>query len=244
MPTAVPPCASRSSARQHRFDARDAVFDLRGIAGKFLAERQRRRVLQMGAADLDDAVPAPRLVGERARASSCSAGAACSWTATRGGDVHRGREAVVRRLALVDMIVGVDRRLAAALAGQDLVGAAGDHLVGVHVRLGARAGLPDDQRELAVEVAARDFGRRLLDRLGELRVEPADARVHPRRRLLDEAQRMDDLERHLLARAEREILDRALGLRAPIGVGRDLDRAEAVGFGAGGGAGITVLPSC
>ena len=130
------------------------------------------------------------------------------------------------------MVVGVDRLLAAALAGQDLVGAAGDHLIGVHVRLGARSGLPDDQRELVVEVAARDFGGRLLDRLGELGVEPADARIHPRRRLLDEAQRVDDLERHLLARAEREILDRALGLRAPIGVGGDFDRSEAVGFGA------------
>ena len=68
-----------------------------------------------------------------------------------------------------------------------------------------------------------------------LGVEPADPRVHPRRGLLDEAERVDDLERHLLARAEREILDRALGLRAPISVGRDLDRPEAVAFGAGAG---------
>ncbi len=131
------------------------------------------------------------------------------------------------------MVVGVDRLLAAALAGQDLVGAAGDHFVGVHVRLGARPGLPDDQRELVVEVAARDFAGRLLDRLGELRLEPADARVDPRRGLFDEAQGVDDLERHLLARAEREIPDRALGLGAPICVRGDFDRSEAVGFGAG-----------
>ena len=81
--------------------------------------------------------------------------------------------------------------------------------------------------------AAGDFARRLLDRLGEAGVEPAVARVDPRRRLLDEAERVDDLDRHLLARAEREILDRALGLRAPIGVGRNLDRPEAVAFDAG-----------
>ncbi len=48
-------------------------------------------------------------------------------------------------------------------------------------------------------------------------IEPADAGIHPRRRLLDEAEGVDDLDRHLLARAEREILDRTLGLRAPIG---------------------------
>ncbi len=62
---------------------------------------------------------------------------------------------------------------------------------------------------------------------------PPISRVHPRRRLLHEAERVDDLDRHLLARAEREILDRALRLRAPIGVGRNLDRPEAVGLGTG-----------
>ena len=136
------------------------------------------------------------------------------------------------------MIVGVHRLLPAALAGEDLVGAAGDHLIGVHVRLGARPGLPDDQRELAVEIAARDFAGGLLDHFGKLGVEPADPGIHPRRRLLDEAERTDDLERHLLLGPERKILNRALGLRAPICVGRDVDRAEAVGFGAGVGHGL------
>jgi hypothetical protein len=105
-------------------------------------------------------------------------------------------------------------------------------LVGVHVGLGTRPGLPDDQWKLAVEVAARDLGRGLLDHFGKLGIEPGDARIHPCRGLLDEAQRVDDLERHLLAPAEWEILDRALGLSAPICMGRDVDRAEAVGLGA------------
>ncbi len=67
---------------------------------------------------------------------------------------------------------------------------------------------------------------------GELGVEPAVPRNDPRRRLLDEAQSVDDLGRHRLARAEREILDRTLGLRAPISVGGNVDRAEAVAFAA------------
>src|SRR6185437_5100372 len=103
-------------------------------------------------------------------------------------------------------------------------------------RLGARPRLPDDQRELAVEIAARDLARRLLYDLGDLRIEAAEPRIHPRRGLLDEAERVDDLERHLLFRPKREILDRALGLRAPIGIRGDLDRPEAVGLGAGGSA--------
>ncbi len=145
------------------------------------------------------------------------------------------RKAVVRRLRLVDVVVGVNRFLAAAIAGQHFVGAAGDHLIDVHVRLRARPGLPDDEGELAVEIAARDFSCGLLDRFGNLRIEAADAGIHPRRRLLDEAEGVDDLQRQLLARAEREILDRPLGLGAPIGVCRNLDWAEAVGFGARGG---------
>jgi hypothetical protein len=221
-------------ARQHAFDPGDAVADLRGVAGKFLAERQRGRVLQMGAADLDDAVPGLRLriepgvdLLERRQQPFVHR--------ARGGDVHRRRKAVVGRLAFVDMVVGMDRALAALLAGEDLVGARGDHLIGVHVRLRARAGLPDHQRELVVVPARGDFAGSLLDRLGEFGVDVAEPRIDPRRRLLDEAERVDDLDRHLLALAEREIVDRALRLRAPISIAGDLDRSEAVGLGAGGG---------
>ena len=38
-------------------DARDAVLHLLGIAGEFLAQRQRRGILRVGAADLDDVAP-------------------------------------------------------------------------------------------------------------------------------------------------------------------------------------------
>ena len=98
---------------QHRLDPGDARFDLEGIARKFLAERQRGRVLEMGAADLDDPVPARRLRGEPA-VDGVERRKEPLGDRARGGDVHRGREAVVGRLALVDMIVGVDRRFAAA----------------------------------------------------------------------------------------------------------------------------------
>ena len=57
VPTAVPPWASCISLGMVCFDAGDAIGDLGGIAGKFLAQGQRRRVLGMGAADLDDVFP-------------------------------------------------------------------------------------------------------------------------------------------------------------------------------------------
>jgi hypothetical protein len=51
--------------------------------------------------------------------------------------------------------LGWTGRLLAALAAEQLGGAVGDHLVGVHVGLGAGAGLPDDEREVVVELARR-----------------------------------------------------------------------------------------
>src|SRR4029453_17851264 len=129
------------------------------------------------------------------------------------------------------MVVGMDRRLAAAVAGQRLVGATGYHLIGVHVGLRARARLPDDERELAVEVATRDLSGRLLDGLGDVGLEQSVARVHPGCSLLYIAQCMHDFRRHLFALAEGEILDRSFGLRPPVAVRRDFDRPEAAGFG-------------
>ena len=66
------------------------------------------------------------------------------------GDVHRRRIGVVRGLAHVDVVVGMNRLLAAHFAAEHLDCAVGDHLIGVHVGLGAGAGLPHDQREVVV----------------------------------------------------------------------------------------------
>ena len=167
----------------------------------------------------------------RAACRCSSAGSRCAHGLLGRGDVHRGREGVVGGLAAVDVVVGMHRRLAAALAAEQLVGAAGDHLVGVHVGLGARAGLPDHERELVVELAVDHLLRGLADRLGELGIELAEPHVDPGRRELDDAERADQRRRHALA-ADLEVLQRALGLGAPVAVGLDLDRAERVGLDA------------
>ena len=56
-------------------------------------------------------------------------------------------------------------------------------------------------------------------------------------------ERRDQRPRHALV-ADAEIIARALGLRAPIAIGRDLDRPEAVGFGAGFHGGSIAFPGC
>jgi hypothetical protein len=59
------------------------------------------------------------------------------------GDVHGRGERVVGALRLVHVIVRVDRLLRAELTSKHFDGAVRDYLVGVHVTLGTRAGLPD-----------------------------------------------------------------------------------------------------
>ena len=234
----VEPGADRGAALRQRIEllqrqphADDAAPDLRGVAGEFLAERQRRRVLRVGAADLDDARECLRLRLQRVlQMRERRIEQARDLVGRR--DVHRGREAVVRRLAHVDVIVGMHRRFRAELAAEHLVGAVGDHLVDVHVGLGAGAGLPDHQREMIVELAVDHLLRGLDDGARAAGVEQAERAVDLGGGALDDAERADQRPRHALG-ADAEVLDRALGLRAPIAVGRHLDRAEAVGLGAG-----------
>ena len=68
----------------------------------------------------------------------------------------------------------MNRLLGAELAAEQLVGAVGDHLVEVHVGLGAGAGLPDHQRKLVVELAVDHLARRADDGAGAARIEQAE----------------------------------------------------------------------
>ena len=80
--------------------------------------------------------------------------------------------------------------------------------------------------------ASDHFRRRRFDCVRDFSIQPMLA-VHPSRRLLHQGKRMDDSDGHAFMRREGEIADAALCLCAPIGLGRDLDRAETVAFGAG-----------
>ena len=122
--------------RQGHLDPLDAVLDLLGIAGEFLAQRHGGRILRMGAADLDDALPGLGLVVQRIVQDLQRREQPVDHL-LRTRNVHGGRERVVRGLAHVDMVVRVDRLLRTHLAAQHLDGAVGDHLVGIHVGLGA-----------------------------------------------------------------------------------------------------------
>jgi hypothetical protein len=146
--------------------------------------------------------------------------------------LDRGRDDVVRGLAEVDVVVGVDAALAAAAAAQDLVRPSGDHLVGVGVGRGSGAGLVDVDRELVVELAVDDLLRRLEDRGYQFGVEEAELQVDLGGRPLDQAEGGNELAGKGLA-GDGEVLNRALSRGAVVGVCRNLHLAHRVAFDPG-----------
>ncbi len=146
-----------------------------------------------------------------------------------GRDVHDSRKRVVRRLPAIHVVVGVNGLFRADDATRELDRAVGDHLVGVHVRLRAGTGLEHDQRKLGVELAVDHFLRRALDQCRLVAIELAERRVGARRAFLQQTERADHRPAPLeAAHTDREIVDRALRLRAPQVLCGDAHFAERV----------------
>ena len=157
----------------------------------------------MRAAGLDDVVELLRLALERVR-EQLERGQQVVDGPVERGEVHRGREDVVRRLAHVHVVVRVH-----VVAGERR-----DDLVGVHVRARAGAGLEDVDRELVVELAGGDPVARGGDALREVGVEQPEVGVHTRGGGLDPAEPVRDGDGNRLA-GDGEVRDGLGGLAAP-----------------------------
>ena len=123
------------------------------------------------------------------------------------GQVDGRREDVVRGLAEVDVIVGVD-----ATAGERC-----DHLVGVRVRRGPGAGLEDVDRELVVVLCLGYLARSSRYSRCEGGVEQAQLAVDLSRGRLDSPEPVDNAARDWLA-GDLEVLDCLAGLVAVEGL--------------------------
>ena len=200
-------------------------------ARNLLPQGQGGGVLQVGTADLDDVGEGVGLGGQRGlQARQLRAHPPLDRLGR--GDVHGRGVDVVGRLAAVDVVIGVDPPPAPARAAQKLAGAVGQHLVDVHVGLGARAGLPDHQGKFAVVPPCQHFVGSGHDRLCLGGVQQPQVRIDRGRRPLDAHQRGNQLARLPLAR-DVKVRQRALGLRPPEAMGRHLDGAEGVVLGSG-----------
>ena len=228
VPTAVAPMFSSSSCSDACATSSRAAPHAVRVAAELLPERDRHRILQMRAAGLEH-------VGELVRFPSEAFAKRVRVRherrrAEQQRQPRRRREDVVRRLAHVDVIVRVHARVGALRLAEDLAGAVGEHLVGVHVvrRAGARLIHVDD--ELVAELARSGFHRPRRGWRRRLRVEPAERGVRFRGRLLHEDGGGDEVGGRAQA-ADREVLDRARGLDAVVGVGGNLELAERIAFG-------------
>ena len=217
-------------------DPLEVVVELGDVAGELLPEGERDGVLEMGPTDLHDVGPGGRLRIERV-AERTDGRQEPLGELHRGGDVHRGRERVVRGLREVDVVVRMHGGLRAELAPRDLDRPVRDDLVHVHIGLGARPRLPHVEGEVVVEGAGEDLVGGRGDQVRQRPVQQAAIRVLHRGHLLEEGESAHHLHRHVVRRgvADREVMQRPLGLRAPIAVGRDLDGSDRVGLGSGVG---------
>ena len=128
------------------------------------------------------------------------------------GGVH-----IVGGLAAVDVVVGVDQRIIALFAAQDLDGAVGDDLVGVHIGAGARAALDGIDDELIVQPARDDLIARLLDGAGHLLPDGAGGQVGARAGLFDPGDADDHIPLQALA-GDGKVFRRADGMDAVVNI--------------------------
>jgi hypothetical protein len=204
----------------------EPVVELGDVARELLAQGERRRVLQVGAADLHDVAELVGLPLQRV-AQALHGRTDVLADGLDGGHVHGGGEDVVGGLPQVDVVVGVDESPLAARPAQELAGPVGQHLVHVHVALGAAARLPDHERELVGVFFVPHLVRRGHDGPPLLLVQQAELHVDERARLFDEGQGADEPGRHALA-GDLEVLQGALGLGAPEAVRGHFDGPEGV----------------
>lgn len=247
-----------AQAGKSRLDTLNAVLELGDVARELLTKSQRSGILQVSAADLDDLLEL-LLLGLESVLEGNEGRKERLLKVEDGGDVHDGGEGVVGGGAHVDVVVGVDGLLAAHGAAEDLDGAVGDDLVGVHVGLGAGAGLPDDEREVVDELERGNLLGGLDDGLAQLgvcndsnrisglssfclesrsRVQPTKSVLHidSRSGALEDTKGLDERRRHaVLGLVDPEVAQRALGLASPVLAGVDLELAKGIALGPGVG---------
>ena len=218
--------------RQHVFQVLQAMLQLGDVTRELLPQRERRGVLQVGTADLDDVLEGLGL-GLEGVAQLLQRRDEVLVDGHGRSHVHGRGEHVVGGLTPVHVVIGMDLARFAALAAHQLAAAVGQNLVEVHVGLGPRTGLPDGQREFTIMLAGQHLVGGRLDGLGLVGCQLPQSGVDRGGRTLDGSQRPDQLRRLLLG-GNPEVLQRTLSLRAPQAIGRDGDLAKGVALHAHG----------
>ena len=145
-------------------------------------------------------------------------------------NVHGGGEGVIGGLGHIDVIVGMQQ-----LAADQFIAPVGNDFIHIHIGLGTGAGLPDHQREVVSQFSGNHFIRSGADGCEFLtgHLFRFQGVVCQGGTFFQNAEGMDDFRGHRLpANTDGEILNGALGLGAPVFVGRDFHLTHGVVFNA------------
>ena len=151
------------------------------------------------------------------------------FDADSGRNVHSRGKGIIRRLRHIDVIIGMNRRVAAKRRAGKLAASIRNHLVDVHIELRAAARHPDMQRKHVVMLTGEDFVAGLDDQFVSGVVHPTARMIGERGALLQDRVARDHLARDQIL-ADAEMLQRALRLCSPQLVGGHFHDAEAVGL--------------
>jgi hypothetical protein len=195
-------------------------LQLRRPGAHLLRHGQRHCIHQVGAAGLDDiaqlrGAPVDGLAQVSQRRQQA--------LARRQGRGHLDRAGnhVVGTLPEVDVVIRM--YALAAGAGRER----GDHLVRIHVRGRAGPGLEHIHRKMCVMGTAGDITRRQRNGARQFWCQVSERGIGLRGCRLDQAEGADEVARHPQP-GDREVLHRALGLRAPERVAWHAQLAHAV----------------
>merc|ERR1719341_1020873 len=158
----VKPCThSSASSGQHVQSGEGGLHTLNSklklchIARELLSKSKRGGILGVGSANLNDVCILLSL-GIQSIVQLLDPWKQHIVDLHSNRDVHGSRVGVIAALGLVHMVIRMNRSLAAKLSSKNLNGPVRDDLIGVHVGLGARASLPDDQWEMVIIERARN----------------------------------------------------------------------------------------
>ncbi len=190
------------------FDHLSVFLQHASPAADLLTEADGDRILQMSPADLDDV----HVLLFQPLQGLCQLFQRRIEIIPDGedrGHVHGRGEGIVGGLGHIDMIVGMDLK-AQMIVHADM----GNDFVGIHVGLGAAAGLPYLQGKFSVILSLQDIAAGTADGLAPFRVQSPQLLIGAGCRPLEGGKGTDHLHGNGL-RADGKVLKAPLGLGAP-----------------------------
>lgn len=144
-------------------------------------------------------------------------------------NMHNSWETVIWWLTSVDIIVWMNK-FASELSAHNLNGSVRNDFISVHIWLGSRSCLPDNQWEVIVKLSLNDLISSLNDGTSDFRIKSI-ALVDFSGTFLQNTESSNDWSWHSIGvSADIEILFWSLGLSSPESVRRDLDGSKSILF--------------